>query len=93
MDRYRRRIAMLSVGAQLGCPVRRRNVAAAPRLGDVEVLQVAGQVRGPGGGMQDQVRQPGQVIFLFGDESVHRRGRVVQRRPGSLGDPGVSTAR
>ena len=24
MDRYRRRIAMLSVGAQLGCPVRRR---------------------------------------------------------------------
>jgi hypothetical protein len=127
MDRYRRRIAMLSVGAQLGCPVRRRidgeigiarpveivfettrsrtptrsgklsagirgtmcdgrgcrigsvpgrctpgwanrpnpvgecidgldepvcNVAAAPRLGDVEVLQVAGRVRGPGGGIQ-----------------------------------------
>ena len=24
MNRYRRRIAMLSVGAQLGCPVRRR---------------------------------------------------------------------
>jgi hypothetical protein len=24
MDRYIRRIAMLSVGAQLGCPVRRR---------------------------------------------------------------------
>ena len=24
MDRYRHRIAMLSVGAQLGCPVRRR---------------------------------------------------------------------
>jgi hypothetical protein len=24
MDRYRRRIAMLSVGAQLGCPLRRR---------------------------------------------------------------------
>jgi hypothetical protein len=26
MDCYRRRIAMLSVGAQLGCPVRRRIV-------------------------------------------------------------------
>jgi hypothetical protein len=26
MDRYRRRIAMLSEGAQLGCPVRRRIV-------------------------------------------------------------------
>ena len=36
--------------------------------------------------MQDQVREPGQVIFLFGDESVHSRGRVAQRRPGSLGD-------
>ena len=62
------------------------NVAAAPRLGDVEVLQVAGQVRGSGRGMEDQVRQPGQLIFLFGDESVHRRGRVAQRRPGALGD-------
>jgi hypothetical protein len=36
--------------------------------------------------MEDQVREPGQLIFLFGDESVHRRGRVAQRRPGSLGD-------
>ena len=36
--------------------------------------------------MQDHVREPGQMIFLFGDESVHRRGRIAQRRPGSLGD-------
>jgi hypothetical protein len=36
--------------------------------------------------MEDQVREPGQLIFLFGDESVHHRGRVAQRRPGSLGD-------
>src|SRR5207342_1476470 len=62
------------------------NVAAAPRLADVEVFQIAGRVRGPGGGMQDQVSEPGQMIFLFGDESMHRRGRVAQRRPGSLGD-------
>ena len=41
-------------------------------------------MRGPGGGIQDQVRQTGQVIFLFGDESVHCRGRAL--RPGSLGD-------
>ena len=37
------------------------DVAAAPRLGGVEVLQVAGRVRGPRGGMQAQVRQPGQA--------------------------------
>ena len=43
-------------------------------------------MRGPGGGMEDQVREPGQLIFLFCDESVHRRARVAQRRPGSLGD-------
>jgi hypothetical protein len=43
--------------------------------------------------MQDQVRQPGQLIFLFGDESVHRRGRVAQRRPGFSVTSGVSTAR
>ena len=61
------------------------NVAAAPLLGDVEVLRVAGQVRGPGSGMEDQMRQPGQLILLFGNESVHRRGRVAQRRPGALG--------
>jgi len=36
--------------------------------------------------MEDQARETGQLIFLFGDESVHRRGRVAQRRPGSLGD-------
>ena len=36
--------------------------------------------------MEDQVRKPGQVIFLFSDEYVHRRVRVAQRRPGSLGD-------
>jgi hypothetical protein len=35
--------------------------------------------------MQDQVREPGQMIILLGDESVHRRGRVAQRRPGALG--------
>ena len=62
------------------------NAAAAPRLGDVEVFQVTGGVRGPGGGMEDQVREPGQLIFLFGDESVHRGVRVAQRRPGSLAD-------
>ena len=31
------------------------------------------------------MRQPGQLILLFGNESVHRRGRVAQRRPGALG--------
>jgi hypothetical protein len=36
--------------------------------------------------MKDQVRESGQLIFLFGDEYVHRRGRVAQSRPGSLGD-------
>jgi len=36
--------------------------------------------------MKDQVRESGQLIFLFGDESMHRRCRVAQRRPGSLGD-------
>jgi hypothetical protein len=36
--------------------------------------------------MEDQMREPGQLILLFGDESVHRRRRVAQRRPGSLGD-------
>jgi hypothetical protein len=36
--------------------------------------------------MKHQVREPGQVIFLFGDESVHRRGRVAQRRPSPLAD-------
>jgi hypothetical protein len=36
--------------------------------------------------MEEQVREPGQLIFLFGDESVHRRARVAQRRPGFLGD-------
>jgi hypothetical protein len=34
------------------------------------------------------MRKPGQLILLFGNESVHRRGRVAQRRPGSLGDLG-----
>ena len=62
------------------------DVRAAPRLGGIEIFQVTGRVRGSHGGMEDQVREPGQVIFLFGDESVHRRGRVAQRRPGSLGD-------
>ena len=32
------------------------------------------------------MRQPGQVIVLFGDESVHPGVRVAQGRPGSLGD-------
>src|SRR5215213_1455442 len=36
--------------------------------------------------MKDQVRESGQLIFLFGNESMHRRGRVAQRRPGSLGN-------
>ena len=36
--------------------------------------------------MKDQVRESGQLIFLFGDESMHRRGRVAQRLPGTLGD-------
>ena len=36
--------------------------------------------------MQDQMREAGQVIFLFSDESVHRRGRIAQRRPGPLSD-------
>ena len=36
--------------------------------------------------MEDQVREPGQLIFLYGDQSVHRRGRVAQRRPGLFGD-------
>ena len=31
------------------------------------------------------MRQPGQLILLFGNESVRRRGRVAQRRPGALG--------
>jgi hypothetical protein len=30
------------------------------------------------------MRQPGQLILLFGNEAVHRRGRVAQRRPGVL---------
>src|SRR5215207_2823261 len=61
------------------------DVPAAPRLGDVEVFQIAGRVRGPGSGMEDQMREPGQLILLFGDESVRRRRRVAQRRPGALG--------
>jgi hypothetical protein len=69
------------------------DVPAAPRLGDVEVFQVAGRVRGPGGGMEDQMREPCQLILLFGDESVHRRRRVAQRRPGSPVTSGASTAR
>jgi hypothetical protein len=61
------------------------DVPAAPLLGDLEVFQVAGRVHGPGGGMEDQMCEPSQVIFLFRDKSVHRRGRVAQR-PGSLGE-------
>jgi hypothetical protein len=33
---------------------------AAPQLGDIEVFQIAGRMCGPGG-MQDKVRQPGQL--------------------------------
>jgi hypothetical protein len=36
MDRYRRRMAMLSVGAQLGCPVRRRIE------GEIEIARAGG---------------------------------------------------
>jgi hypothetical protein len=59
---------------------------AAPRLGGVEIFQVTGRVRGSHGGMEDQVREPSQLIFPFGDKFVHRRGRVAQRLPGTLGD-------
>ena len=69
------------------------DVPAAPQLGDREVFQIADRICGPGGAMHDQVRQPGQLIFLFGDQSVHRRGRVAQRCPGSLGDPWAKPAR
>ena len=48
------------------------NILAAPRLGDVEILQIAGWMCRPRRGMQDQVRKPDQVIVLLGDESVHR---------------------
>ena len=43
--------------------------------------------------MEDQMREPGQLIFLFGDESVHRRGRVAQRAQVPSVTSGVSTAR
>ena len=38
MDRYRRRIAMLSVGAQLGCPVRRRTEGEIEIAPPVEIV-------------------------------------------------------
>ena len=38
MDRYRRRIAMLSVGAQLGCPVRRRTEGEIEIARPVEIV-------------------------------------------------------
>jgi hypothetical protein len=54
-------------------------------LGDAEVLQVTGWVRGPGGGMENpQMREPG-LIYLFSDESMHRRARLAKRGPRSLG--------
>jgi hypothetical protein len=57
-----------------------------PRLGGIEIFQVTGRVRGSHGGMEAQVREPSRLIFPFGDKSVHRRGRVAQRLPGTLGD-------
>ena len=32
------------------------------------------------------MREPSRLILPFGDKSVHRRGRVAQRLPGTLGD-------
>jgi hypothetical protein len=42
--------------------------------------------------MLDQVREPGQLIFLFVDQSVHSRGRHDTAQVRSV-TPGVSTAR
>jgi hypothetical protein len=55
-------------------------------FGGIDIFQVTGRVRGSHGGMEDQVREPSQLIFPFGDKSVHRRGRVAQRLPGTLDD-------
>ena len=62
------------------------NILAAPRLGDVEILQIAGWASRPRCGMHDQLGKPDQVVVLLGDESMHRRTRVAQRCPGSVGD-------
>ena len=62
------------------------DILAAPRLGDVEILQIAGWVYRPCRRMHDQVRKPDQVIVLLGDESMHGRCWIAQRRPGRVGD-------
>ena len=48
------------------------NILAAPRLGDVEILQIARWVCRPRRGMHDHVRKPHQLIVLLSDESMHR---------------------
>jgi hypothetical protein len=49
MDRYRRRIAMLSVGAQLACPVRRRIEREIEIARPVEIVFETTRSRAPTG--------------------------------------------
>jgi hypothetical protein len=59
MDRYKRRIAMLSAGAQLGCPVRRRIEGEIEIARLVEIVFETTRSRAPTRFFLSRVLQPG----------------------------------
>ena len=64
MDRYRRRIAMLSVGAQLGCAVRRRIEGEIEIARPVEIVFETARSRTPTRFFLSRVFQPFVVNLL-----------------------------
>ena len=64
MDRYRRRIAMQSVGAQLGCPVRRRIEGEIEIARPVEIVFETTRSRTPTRFFFSRVLQPFEVDLL-----------------------------
>lgn len=97
MDRYRRRIAMLSVGAQLGCPVRRRIEGEIEIARPVEIVFETTRSRTPTRFFFSQVLQPfgvnllGKTVYqdmrrmeeLFRDSNHHN---TIAKPNGACGD-------
>jgi hypothetical protein len=76
MDRYRRRIAMLSVGAQLGCPVRRRTEGEIEIVRPVEIVFETTRSHTPTRFFFSRVLQP-FVVKLLG-KTVYRDMRRME---------------
>ena len=83
MDRYRRRIAMLSVGAQLVCPVRRRIDSEIEIARPVEIVFETTRSRAPTRFFLSRVLQP-FVVNLPGTTVYQDMRRMEELYPVDL---------